>query len=79
MRATEIIRGVLDIIDSLDNPTQAVSEPVEQEPQDANADIYDDDLNRMKMIAGVLPDPAPVMSNAVCMASNTTLLCPMPK
>jgi len=58
MRATEIIRGVLDIIDSLDNnPTQAVSEPVEQEPQDANADIYDDDLNRMKMIAGVLPDP----------------------
>ena len=57
MRATEIIRGVLDIIDSLDNPTQAVSEPVQQEPVEAHADIYDDDLNRIKMIAGVLPDP----------------------
>lgn len=58
MRATEIIRGVLDIIDSLDDtPTQAVTEPVQQEPVEAHADIYDDDLNRIKMIAGVLPDP----------------------
>jgi hypothetical protein len=54
MRATEIIRGVLDIIDSLDaEPAQTVTTP---EPQDDLSNIYDDDLNRIKMIAGVLPD-----------------------
>ena len=51
MRATEIIRGVLDIIDSLDTEPE-----VKQTQPEITANIYDDDLNRIKMIAGVLPD-----------------------
>lgn len=52
MRATEILRGILDIIDNIEDqqeqPAQ-VSEPV------ASAEVYDDDARRMNQIKDLLP------------------------
>lgn len=49
MRAHEIIRAVLDIIDQVD--------PVGGQPDDTPSGYCDDDLARFKQIAGIVREP----------------------
>jgi hypothetical protein len=55
MRATDIIRNVLDLIDSIDQPGAEVVVPV---PAPA-----DDDLRRMQQIAGLQTDEPTCFAN----------------
>lgn len=52
MRATEILRGILDIIDDIDNSS---TEVVDSEENPTAADFYDDQARRMNQIKDLLP------------------------
>lgn len=56
MRAQELIQAILGIIDKVDQPQEepviAVQLDAESEPETA-ADFYDDEVRRMKQIAGL--------------------------
>jgi len=65
MRAVDIIRGVLDMIDSLDAAQQPPVEiAVSTEPA-VDAPLPDE-LSRMKQIAGLLPQHEPAVANEPC-------------
>lgn len=56
MRAQELIQAILSMLDQAEQPEQepviAVQVDAEQEPETA-ADFYDDEIRRMKQIAGL--------------------------
>lgn len=68
MRAQELIQAILSVIDQAEQPQEepviAVQLDMEAEPETA-ADYYDDEMRRMKQIAG-LKDPGEMspLSNA---------------
>lgn len=65
MRAVDIIRGVLDMIDSMDAAQQPpVTVAVTSEPS-IEAPLPDE-LARMKQIAGLIPQHEPAIANEPC-------------
>lgn len=57
MRAHEIIKSVLDLIDQIENPQdqQPVVAVVSSEPEpEVDLDTYDDELRRFQQIAGLM-------------------------
>lgn len=65
MRAVDIIRGVLDMIDSMDAVQQPpVTIAVTAQPS-AEAPLPDE-LARMKQIAGLIPQHEPAIANEPC-------------
>lgn len=68
MRAQELIQAILSMLDQAEQPEQepviAVQLDTDQEPETA-ADFYDDEMRRMKQIAGLLePGEMSPLSNA---------------
>lgn len=60
MRAQELIQAILSVIDQAEQPQQepAMTVQIDAEP-DSAADVYDDEMRRMKQIAG-LQDPGEI-------------------
>ena len=69
MRAQELIQAIISVIDRSSRPLEpdpiiAVQIDAESEPETA-ADFYDDEMRRMKQIAGLLdPGEISLLSNA---------------
>lgn len=62
MKITDIIRKVLDVIDQAEEPAKPDGPTVDVE---INVDDpYNDEVRRMKQIAGLLPTEHPVIANA---------------
>ncbi len=59
MKITDIIRQVLDVIDQAEQPAGP-----QVDVQVNINDPYDDEVRRMKQIAGLLPVGQPVIANA---------------
>ena len=64
MRAQELIQAILGIIDQKKQPESVITVQLDAEPE-VTADFYDDEIRRMKQIAG-LQDPGELspLSNA---------------
>ena len=55
MRAQEIIKSVLDLIDQIENPDEQQIAVITSEPDvDENPDTYDDEIRRFQQIAGLM-------------------------
>jgi hypothetical protein len=63
MKITDIIRKVLDVIDQADAEEQHPT-PIAAGVEINVADPFDDEVRRMKQIAGLLPQTAPAIANA---------------
>ena len=59
MRANEIIRGLLDLLDGIDGHNEPVSEPIATiiEPCDQEQEYEHDDVRRFKQIVDILDNP----------------------
>ena len=63
MRAHEIIRGVLDLIDQIESDQEFTQD------QPTSAEFYDDEARRMNQIKDLIPDEAGTYDNSPVIAT----------
>ena len=76
MRANEIIRGLLDLLDGIDGPEQEpVGEPIATiiEPCDQEQEYEHDDVRRFKQIIDILDNPTDGTNSPFSNAPNEVI------